>query len=785
MGGSGPTNAEILIVGEAPGGEEVSRGIPFVGPSGRLLRKKLEAAGINPNSVRFENVCERKIENSKELFLDGEEIPTQEMKSWMDDLKVRIQSLSPKVIVACGNTAMFAVAGKTSINDHHCTVIYREAENLPPVVPVFHPAYVLRAEQMGGKRGSIDGTTRMREASAWLVFGLAKAKEVAAGKVSPRRTYILKPSLESIKDYTNQFTLGIDPLSIDIEVFQNEITCIAFAHDATFAMCIPLSIAGGSYWPPDEEREVWKRIAMICCSNRPKVFQNFIFDTMFLSRFGIEVGGEIHDTMLAAGLLHPELSKGLDDLGRLYTFTPAWKGSRDWSASVNPEELWRYNATDAAITREIFDRQMEELDGEGIKSLYTRHVVALAPRVFEICNRGWNIDRTSLQNVRGDMQKRIEELTKRITDATSQDFNPRSHHQIKAKLKEFGYVIPTKDGAETTDRRSLLKLLKKHPEDRLIPTLLEFSKAQKLMSTYGNVALDPDGRMRFSVNIAGTKSGRFSSSQTPWGTGLNSQNIPSRDPESPYNFRHLVLPDDDHNLIQVDLKQAEARVVAWLSREEAMERIFTTGGDIHTETANRIFGENIRKLPEAERKRKRYLGKKSVHSFNYGMQAQTFVDSCLDEADLVITLEEAESIRDGFFRGFSRIPLWHREIQMELKRSRSLKTTYGRMRSFHGTLNEDIYREAYSFMPQAYVADTINESWIRLYENGLEALGAYVIQQGHDSLVISTPKEKTNTVIFALKNAFDSVSFKIHGIDRKIPYDIAVGPNWRDLKEVK
>lgn len=784
--GSGPSvNPEILICGEAPSREELERGIPFVGPSGRLLRKKLMAAGIPEGIVRFENVIERRITDASEMFLDGKgnSIPNAEMHEWILDVRKRILALAPKVIVPCGSTALFAVTGESSITDHHCTVMkypYDFGRAAFPIVPVFHPAFVMRAEFSSRNDGD---STVFREASAWLVFGLSKALEVARGKRDISRTLLVRPSLTDALALMNITTHYQDkPVSIDLEIFHNEITCFGFATSPDHAMSIPLSVAGDSYWSEEDEKLIWEGIAKLCASGNPKIFQNFIFDTMHLSRMGIETRGEIFDTMLAATILHAELGKGLDDLGRLFTYSPAWKGKRDWSATVDPENLWRYNATDCAITYEIKNAMELELEELGLRDFHKRHIQELIPQVYSMCAAGWTIDEIAIESIKNEMGTSLNSMLAEILKITGPEFNPRSHKKVKEYLASIGMVIPLKHGKETTDRRALLKLLQKHPNNTLIPWLLKFSKVAKMSSTYTNVKLDPDRRLRFSVNIGGTKSGRFSSSQTPWNTGLNSQNIPSRDPDSPFNFRHIVVADHGHLLVQADLKQADARIVAHLAREESMEEIFNSGGDIHTRVASLIFGMDISGLEAHERKRKRYLGKKCVHSFNYGMMIQTFIETCLDEADLVVTYEEAEALRASYFRAFPRITILQSEIQRELRRSRKLVTPHGRFRSFHGAFDDALFREAYSFIPQATVADVLNEAWLRFSDKNTHP-EIRVIGQCHDSILLTVPKELVTDTVSGLRSTFQSVTFKIHNLDRNIPVDISVGPNWRDQKE--
>jgi len=787
--GYGPTNAKIVIVGEAPGEDELRIGRPFVGQSGKLLREQVLAANLDEKEIRFENVIERKLErNSVEpLYINGRvgTLPGPELLAWYNDLHERIRSLSPTIIVPAGNTALHAIASFTGISNYHCTPC-KGVENVssslecpaPIVLPIYHPASCFRAPTN----------------KPWILYGLKKARRIRDGERDKTRKILNHANTLDTATVSRLLRTyaSVQPVSIDIECFHNELTCIGFSWKSREtgsydSVSVPLSIAGGSYWENEYEEEfIWNEIEKVLESPNTKIFQNFIFDTMILSRHGIFTNGTIEDTMLKAAVLHAELPKDLGSLAKLHTFAPAWKGSpKDWSAAVDPNALYVYNATDAAVTLEISESQDDELHARNLMSFYKTRVQRLMRPILSMCERGWNIDKEELSSIKSKMNDILMPLNDELAKKTKSyvnDFNPRSPKQVKELLVAMGMSVPTKDGKETSDRKSILKLMKRNPRNEILPLLLRHAKASKLKSTYADVTLDSDERLRFSVNIGGTKSGRFSSSQTAWKTGLNSQNIPSRDPSSPFNIRQIVIPDHKKTLVQVDLAQAEARIVAWLAREETMEHIFTNGGDIHTRTASLIFGADISKLPQEERKRRRYLGKKCVHAFNYGMGEETFIATCLDEADITVTHDEAHRLRTSYFRAFSRLTEWHREIQNLVRKTRKLRSPFGRERAFHGRLDDETFRDAYSFIPQASVADSLNEAWTRLEADTSRSELIQVLQQGHDSLLIQTPEP--DLAIRKVQEAFDDVRFKIHGTSHSLPYDISIGPNWRDMKEI-
>lgn len=752
--GYGPTNRPIVVVGEAPGEMELASKIPFVGPAGKLLRQALQAAGFNPNEVRYENVIEYK-QSPDALYQDAKkEILSDEGHYWFTNLEHRLRGLCPTGIIACGALALHATTGLTGIQTYQCTPC-RTASGTS-VMPTLHPAYILRDP------GSYP----------WLAFGCKKAKAYFAGETYKEPTYITAPTCDTSLGFI--YACAGQPTCIDLETRADQITCIGIACGSK-AISIPFTQPFGSYYSEAEEYEIWSALdtRLFRSDTTPKVFQNIIFDAIQLRRRGFTLAGPLEDTMLMAWLLHPELEKGLDSLAKLYTFAPPWKHKVNHKTAVNSSDLWLYNAKDAAVTLEIYNTLKAHLQKANLFNFYETRTKALIPPVIEICATGVAVDHAALAEVRDEALDLAKAITVRLREIThNPDFLPTSPAQVKEHLRNLKIKIPTKDGEETTDALALKKLMVKYPNEPFLSNLAEHRKVQKLSSSYANVQLDEDKRLRFRLNIAGTISGRFSSAKTDWDTGLNIQNIPK-------NFRRMIVPDPGCTFIQIDLKQAESRVVAWLAREETMSRLFDAEADLHVHTANKIFGTDITKLPKDDYTKKRFMGKKANHSFNYGKGPRTFIDDVFKESGFVITLAESEKIHSGYFATYPRIVEWQKAIQRELYRSRRLVSPHGRVCHFTGFLNDDTFRDAYSFIPQATVVDYLNEAWLKFEK--LKLPGVRVCQQGHDSLLIEAPTNLIDQTTIQLTAAFDVTTVTIYNQERRIPYDIGTGSNWGSI----
>jgi DNA polymerase I-like protein with 3'-5' exonuclease and polymerase domains len=115
-------------------------------------------------------------------------------------------------------------------------------------------------------------------------------------------------------------------VAFDIEVMNDQVSCISFAPTPTECMSIPFITHGEDYFSPEQEAQVWRAIGKVLENpSIMKIGQNVIFDCTFLfMRHGIRTR-PAHCTMIAQGLLYPDLPKGLDFITSTYTKEPYYK----------------------------------------------------------------------------------------------------------------------------------------------------------------------------------------------------------------------------------------------------------------------------------------------------------------------------------------------------------------------------------------------------------------------------------------------------------------------------
>ncbi len=221
-----------------------------------------------------------------------------------------------------------------------------------------------------------------------------------------------------------------------------------------------------------------------------------------------------------------------------------------------------YNGLDCCITSEVLTA-LRPLSGNTPNIIYDFERALQAP-VLEMMQRGFKIDEYERRKGIALLQGQIAHLDRWLQELAvatwGKTLNPRSPKQ----LIDFFYSamrLPEQwkndkgNKRLSTDREALEKLEVYFYARPIISTILEIRNLAKKLSVL-ETEIDPDGRMRTSYNIAGTETGRWSSSSNAFGTGTNLQNIT---PE----LRKIFVADPGYKLVGIDLEQAESREVGW------------------------------------------------------------------------------------------------------------------------------------------------------------------------------------------------------------------------------
>jgi uracil-DNA glycosylase family 4 len=755
----GTLDAKVMIVGEAWGASEEKVQKPFQGQAGKVLDGILQEVSLLRSQCFITNVIHaRPPGNNFKIYYEkvngGKKQPTTELLKAYERLENEIARCNPNVIVALGNEAMKAVLGFSGVTNWRGSVL--RTKSGIKVVPTIHPAAILR--EWTYRPAVLNDFERA-----------AKESDYAEHRTTHRVLDICRGYDEAIKAIEE--AKKAPWCAFDIEIESEQITCIGLAWKDHHAVSIPLSRGfkrdmwrgEGEFYTDEQEGRLIDALRGLLESETPKkIAHNGMFDVEWLGRC-FSIKSKLHlDTMLAFHTLYLELPKSLAFLVSLYTDHPYYKYQLK---TDDQDTYYRYNATDACLTYECGMVLFKELADEGLDAFYDRYVHGLVEPLLSIQHRGMLFDVAGCKELRKRYTKELEALQVKLDKAVGHELNVGSHKQMTKwlyeELKLPKKVKKRKSTGKSTlsaDEEALNGLYAKSKNES-IRTVLEIRKRQKILSTYLRTKTDSDGRIRCSYNITGTETGRLSSSENSRGSGTNLQNIPE-------DIRVLFLADKGKTLINADLSQAEARVVAYLAGETRLIEVFAGGGDIHRKNAAMMFGKAEQDVTGDER----FLAKRAVHGLNYGMGYVTFAKEC------GIDQRTAQRVYNTYFTMFPRLKLWHMEMKGRLHVSRILTTPFGRKRYFFNRWSESLLKEGLAYIPQSTVADVTNQGLIRCYEKGLELL-----LQVHDSVVLQCDDERLDetvrTVIQCLRVPLD-----INGKIFTIPVDVKTGKNWKDLK---
>ena len=279
---TGPDNAKIAIVGEAPGKDEERIGRPFVGGAGKILDGMLLEAGIDRRDCYITNVMHiRPVNNDFGEFYEdaGRKIPGKLLIDGNDRLLQELNVVKPNVVIALGNEAMKSLTGKIGITKYRGSILQMIATAVPgiarqgiggtiqyerfpvhymlKVVPTIHPAAIMRQWEL----------------RPLAVMDLRRAlEESESSKLIPTyRTWKKIETLSELETKVDLYLTHAKYISFDIETCNNQISCISFAKDEFSSFTVPICMFDKSSWAEQEELLVWLQIKRLLESDIPKI----------------------------------------------------------------------------------------------------------------------------------------------------------------------------------------------------------------------------------------------------------------------------------------------------------------------------------------------------------------------------------------------------------------------------------------------------------------------------------------------------------------------------------
>ncbi|HTZ75499.1 MAG TPA: DNA polymerase I [Candidatus Aquilonibacter sp.] len=482
----------------------------------------------------------------------------------------------------------------------------------------------------------------------------------------------------------------------------------------------------------------------------------------------------VHDPKLFQ-LLAGE-TRGIRDATILYSYLLRPTTANHAFAEVVLRHLNR-TLSGAAGERADFVRRLapvlrEEVEKQGLFELYERIDLPLAGVLARMEEAGVLVDRDELERLSAKLQSEISALEGGIYELAGQEFNIKSPAQLAEILfDKLNLQMPrrVRAKARSTAAEVLEELALVHD---LPKKILEYRELAKLKSTYADVLprlIHPaTGRLhtRFSQTTAAT--GRLSSANP------NLQNIPVRT-ELGREIRAAFVASPGSKLLSADYSQIELRILAHLSEDPVLVEAFRRGEDIHSRTAQEVFGV----APFAQTPEHRRVAKVINFGVIYGLSAFGLAQQ------LGIEQREGAKFIAAYFERYSGVKKYLDEQIAETRKTKITRTLFGRIRpipeidSPQPNLRSFAERTAMNTPMQGAAADLIKLAMIEL-DRRLPAEGyrSRMILQVHDELLFEAPEKE----IPALRKIVKEVMEGVHELRVPLLVETKTGHNWRDMK---
>jgi DNA polymerase-1 len=497
--------------------------------------------------------------------------------------------------------------------------------------------------------------------------------------------------------------------------------------------------------------------------------------------YGIELKGQLFDTMLAHYLIEPEGRRGMDLLSAQFLgYEPipieeliGKKGKNQGSMKdVELEKIKDYAAEDADITLQLKEKFVPLLKFKEVEETFEKVENPLTRVLTDMEFEGVKVDVDFLNDYSTLLEKEIAEVEKKVYDCCGLKFNLGSPKQLGEVLFDHMKLDPkakkTKTGQYATGEDVLAKLANNH---EVVKHILDYREFTKLKSTYVDalpLMINPKtGRVHTCYSQAVAVTGRLSS------TNPNLQNIPIRTDRGK-EIRKAFVPRDEHYvLVSADYSQIELRIVAAISGDKAMCEAFAQNKDIHTATAAKVYS-----IDETEvTKEMRYKAKSVNFGIVYGQSAFGLAEN------LSISRSEAKEIIDTYKKEFNGITRYMDDTINFAREHGYVKTLMGRKRwlkdinSANFTVRGFAERNAINSPIQGTAADMIKLAMQKIYNRlRQEKLQSKMILQVHDELVFDVPHEELETIQPIIIECMQTAMELPNGVP--VIAEVGSGRNW-------
>lgn len=509
--------------------------------------------------------------------------------------------------------------------------------------------------------------------------------------------------------------------------------------------------------------------------------QNVKYDMLVLKWYGIEIAGEIFDTMLAHYVIDPDGKRSMDLLSAQFLgYEPVpienligKKGkSQGNMRDVALDKITEYAAEDADITLQLKNTFQPILDKKSVRNVFEKVDNPLVKVLAEMEFEGIRVDMDFLKSYSKELEKEAATAEANVYKEAGVRFNLSSPKQLGEvlfdKLKLDPKARKTKTGQYATGEDVLLKLAH---QSKIVDDILAYRELTKLKSTYVDalpaIINRKTGRVHTSYAQAVAVTGRLSSNNP------NLQNIPVRTERGREIRKAFVPRDENHLLVSADYSQIELRIVAAISGDANMCLAFKEKKDIHSATAAKVFGVEEKDVS----KEMRYRAKSVNFGIIYGQGAFGLADN------LGISRTEAKEIIDNYKKQFANIQKYMDDTIQFARENGYVETLMGRKRwlrdinSGNFTVRGFAERNAINSPIQGTAADMIKMAMIKIHETFKKhRFKSKMLLQVHDELVFDAHKDEVEIIKPIIIECMQTALLLPNGVPAEA--EIGSGLNW-------
>jgi DNA polymerase I len=512
--------------------------------------------------------------------------------------------------------------------------------------------------------------------------------------------------------------------------------------------------------------------------HRPKVGQNLKYDISVLRRYGVEVRGVRHDTMLESYILNSVAGRhNMDDLARRHLGIEtiryeevAGKGAKQIGFNEVPvDQAAEYAAEDADVALKLHRALWPQLQAQPrLADVYCNIELPLVPVLSRMECNGALVDGAQLQTFSRELAERLYELEEKAWGAAGQRFSLDSPKQLQEILYN-GLSLPilrkTPTGQPSTAEEVLQDLAQYHELPQLI---LDYRGLAKLKSTYTDKLPaqinQRTGRIHTSYHQAVTATGRLSSSDP------NLQNIPVRHSEG-RRIRQAFVAPSGRRIVAADYSQIELRIMAHLSEDAGLTKAFAANLDIHRATAAEVFRCDPSEVSDDQRRSAKAIN----FGLIYGMSAFGL------GRQLNISRGLAQDYIERYFDRYPGVRAYMDRTRVLAAEQGYVETVFGRrlylpeIKSKNPQRRQAAERTAINAPMQGTAADVIKRAMIAvdawLGEGDLDAL---LVMQVHDELVFEVAEAQVDALMHGVGARMQAAA----SLSVPLLVDTGVGANW-------